>query len=85
MKSLRRTGLYKSLHLLNEGTDTALHGLHNLKCNPHLLSATYQQAVLDLQHRRIVLNLQFLSEMQQREQTELDRLEQQIQTAAAKP
>lgn len=84
MKPLKRTGLYQSLYLINVGTEMMLHGLHNWRCNPHLPGNHYQEVILDLQHRRILLNLQFLSEMQQREQVALDHLEEQIHNAAPK-
>ena len=84
MKFMKRTSVYESLFLMNRGNDIIVQGMHNLGANSHMLGRNYREAMLDLQHRRTLLNLQFLSEMQQREQNELDRLEQLIHDAAPK-
>jgi hypothetical protein len=76
VKFLNRTSVYESLFLMNRGNDIIVQGMHHLGNNSHMLGRNYREAMLDLQHRRTLLNLQFLSEMQQREQGELERLEQ---------
>ena len=75
---MRKAHLFEALYLVNHGIDEAVSGVLRLKKAPDMFMETYHKSMAGLERRRALINLQFMTDIQEREEADAARFEEEF-------
>jgi hypothetical protein len=74
---MRKAHLFEALFLVNHGIDEAVCGVQRLKKAPGLFQESYAEGMADLEWRRALINLQFITDVREHEEADAARFEKE--------
>ncbi len=75
---MQKAHLFEALYLVNRGIDEAVSGVLRLKKAPDMFMETYHKSMAGLERRRSLINLQFMTDIQEREEHDAGRFEEEF-------
>jgi hypothetical protein len=75
---MQKAHLFEALYLVNRGIDEAVSGVLRLKKAPDMFMETYHKSMAGLERRRSLINLQFMTDIQEREEADAARFEEEF-------
>ncbi len=75
---MQKAHLFEALFMVNRGIDEAVSGVLRLKKAPDMFMETYHKSMAGLERRRSLINLQFMTDIQEREEADAGRFEEEF-------
>ena len=75
---MQKAHLFEALYLVNRGIDDAVSGVLRLKKAPGMFMETYHKSMAGLERRRALINLQFMTDIQEHEEADAARFEEEF-------
>jgi hypothetical protein len=80
---MRKAHLFEALFLVNRGIDEAVCGVQRLKKAPGMFMESYDESLAELEWRRALVNMQFITDVRKREEADVTRFENEYDLYAS--